>query len=38
MRLAELRQDKYSTDAIPIYQEEVERAIGANTMAAIKTP
>jgi tetratricopeptide (TPR) repeat protein len=29
MQLAELRQDEHPTDAIPIYQEEVERAIGA---------
>ena len=29
MQLAELRQDEYPADAIPIYQEEVERAIGA---------
>jgi hypothetical protein len=29
MRLAELRQDEHPNDAIPIYQEEVERAISA---------
>ena len=29
MRLAELRQDEHPNDAIPIYQEEVERAIAA---------
>jgi uncharacterized Zn finger protein len=29
MRLAELRQYEHPNDAIPIYQEEVERAIGA---------
>jgi uncharacterized Zn finger protein len=29
MRLANLRQDEHPKDAIPIYQEEVERAIGA---------
>jgi hypothetical protein len=29
MQLAELRQDEHPTDAIPIYQEEVERSIGA---------
>jgi uncharacterized Zn finger protein len=29
MQLAEFRQDEYPADAIPIYQEEVERAIGA---------
>jgi uncharacterized Zn finger protein len=29
MQLAELRQDEYPADAIPIFQEEVERAIGA---------
>lgn len=29
MQLAELRQEEYPADAIPIYQEEVERAIGA---------
>ena len=28
MRLAELRQEEHPNDAIPIYQEEVERAIG----------
>jgi uncharacterized Zn finger protein len=29
IRLAELRQDEHPNDAIPIYQEEVERAISA---------
>jgi uncharacterized Zn finger protein len=29
IQLAELRQDEHPADAIPIYQEEVERAIGA---------
>jgi uncharacterized Zn finger protein len=29
VQLAELRQDEHPNDAIPIYQEEVERAIGA---------
>jgi uncharacterized Zn finger protein len=29
MQLAELRQDEFPADAIPIYQEEVERSICA---------
>ena len=33
MRLANLRQDEHPKDAIPIYQEEVERAIGARTVS-----